>query len=211
MKSSVKGAVVLASLSLSVCLATADDLGSIVALAIDACNSREMLLESSFTNRVELFRNETTNVEERCAADLALAVSAMQRYDEYGDIRSFDLHQRLVSNLVFSCEMPDTSWVRYAAAFEYSCGLNSDGRNQAGFYVATNHLSRMSAFPPDMTQTNFWSGIMHLERCGDMDMESAFRVLAAVELARQGRLAELGAYTNSLPESALAVFEEEVQ
>ena len=200
-----------AAVMLAVPFATADDLGSIVALAIDACNSREMLLESSFTNRVELFRNETTNMEERCAADLALAVSAMQRYDEYGDIRSFDLHQRLVSNLVFSCEMPDTSWVRYAAAFEYSCGLNADGRNQAGFYVATNHLSRMSAFPPDMTQTNFWSGIMHLERCGDMDMESAFRVLAAVELARQGRLAELGAYTNSLPESALAVFEEEAQ
>ena len=53
--------------------------------------------------------------------------------------------------------------------------------------------------------------VVRFERCGDMDMESAFRVLAAVELARRGRLAEVGAYTNALPESALAVFEEEAQ
>ena len=86
-----KTVALVAAVMLAVPFATADDLGSIVALAIDACNSREMLLEASFTNRVELFRNETTNMEERCAADLALAVSAMQRYDEYGDIRSFDL------------------------------------------------------------------------------------------------------------------------
>ena len=203
-------ACILLSVAIVAHMAIAGDYCDLVSLTLSACKNKDMLMMPSFTNQVTQFRNASSNQTECCAADLALAIADMQRFDTSSDAFAFERHQQLVSNIVFSATLPSNSWVKYAAAFEYSCGFNADNKNDVGFSILTNQLAAMAAFPPDMAQTNFWEGIMLLEGCGNMDIESAFNVSAALEMSRQGRISEIDIYTNSLSEAALSIFREEL-
>ena len=180
-----------------------------------ACAEPRLLLSSAYTNDLENYRNACTNACERSAADLSLSISLMFRMDNdelsMASDECFALHQSLVSNVVYSTELDQGSWIRYAAAMEYVCGLNYGNHSQDGFAVSTNMLSMMLTYPVDMGHTNFWNEMSRLLKCPDMTLGTAFRLNAALALAEEERWSEVGQYTNSLPISAIVIFQDDLQ
>ena len=194
------------------CVHAADTLtyDEMVTMAIGACTHRERLLSASFTNSLVRFSSVSTNTQEKSAAELALALALKERYDRALDCPAFDLSQQMSSNIAFGVVLPDDCWVKYAAAFDYMRGLNADGRERDGFVLSTNMVSRLADITPNMSVTNFWNGILSMERCAPMSFASAFKLNAAMDLARRGEWSALYSYTNSLPRECMQVFQEEL-
>ena len=187
----------------------------LIRVTIQACDDKDMLLASSYTNDLSVFRNLCTNAEGRCATDLALALSLMHRMDHdedcVGNASCFDWHQCLVSNILTSAELASDSWIRYAAALEYVCGFNYDNRSDKGFSLSTNMIAKLAATQIDMGHTNYWGAMARLMECPTLTLPAAFKLNAAAALAEQGRWSEVDFYTNGLPHSAIEIFMDEVR
>ena len=187
----------------------------LIQAAIQACDNSEMLLTPSYTNDLSIFRNLCTNAEERCATDLALAISLMHRMDHdedsVGDATCFERHQSLVSNILASAELAQRSWIRYEAALEYVCGFNYDNRSDKGFSLTTNMLANLTATPIDMGHTNYWDAMARLMKCSSLTLPMVLKLNAAITLAEQNRWSEVGFYTNGISHSAIEVFIDELR
>lgn len=179
-----------------------------------SCENPSHLLTVAFTNNVITYRASNTNLHVQCAADLALAISLMHRMDRdeacCANDECFAHHQSLVSNIVYCVGLEEGAWVRYAAAAEYMAGLNYGNQEDAAFVLSTNMIERIMACPPNMGQTNYWNSMSVLMKNPQESLLSVFRLNAAVWLAEHNRLEEIVPLTNSLPESAMAIFHDEL-
>lgn len=180
-----------------------DDL---VGRTMAACENPTSLMNESFTNDIASFKAQCTNEQERTAADVALALFLMDRFDRNYDEKAFDLHLTVASNILYSTLISDTSWVRYAGGFEYICGLNARDEHERSFTVTTNLLQKLSVSPPDMTASNLWPAVMLMEGCRGATPSSALKLNAAFEMARKERIGEIASYTNSLPPAMIEFF-----
>lgn len=187
-------------------IATYNDL---ITATISACDDPEVLLVDAFTNEVARYGISCSNMQGKCAADLALAIALMHRMENdersAGNRFAFEQHQNLVSNIVACAALGEGSWIRYAAAVEYIAGLNEDNHQDAGFALSTNMLTQIDSFPPDMGQTNYWGAMSRWMRCTNETLAVVFRMNAAIWLGDQNRMQEFGALTNSLPASAIGL------
>lgn len=198
----------------SVSLGGQDDYNELIAKVSRSCENPRLLLTAAFTNEVMAYRAICTDVQGRCAADLALAVSLMQRMDSdeaaVASDACFSLHQSLVSNIVHSSGLDAGSWIRYAAAAEYMTGLNYGNRQDAAFILSTNMVSEIAQHPPNMGETNYWNAMSAWMRSPNETLETVFRLNAAVWLAERNRIDEMVPLTNSLPVRAIRLLREEL-
>lgn len=192
-----------------------DTYSELISETIQACESPDILLSSAFTNNVMEYRFRSTNAHEQCAADLALAISLMHRMDHdemcVSNEECFRYHQCLVSNVVYCAGLNAGSWIKYAAAAEYMTGLNFGCNEDASFVLATNMVAEIDRHPPDMGATNYWASMSSWMRSPNESLQTVFRLNAAIWLSERNRMEEVEAYTNSLPESAIGIFLEELQ
>ena len=65
--------------------------------------------------------------------------------------------------------------------------------------------------PPDMGTTNYWNSMSGWMGCPDETLPTVFRLNAAIWLAGHNRMGEIAPLTNSLPPSAISIFEEELE
>ena len=179
-----------------------------------SCENPCLLLTASFTNDVAIFRTTCTNIQGRCAADLALAIALMQRMDCDGSCvaneECFKCHQNLVSNIVYCSGLEDDSWIRYAAAVEYITGFNYGNQPNAAFVLCTNMIANIAIHPPNMGLTNYWNSMSNWMKSSHETIPTVFRLNAAIWLAEHDRQAEVVSLTNSLPASAVGIFLEEL-
>lgn len=212
MRSGINLIVLLVGASVS--LVGQDNYNDMIARASRSFENPRLLLTAAFTNEVMAYRAICTDVQGRCAADLALAVSLMQRMDSdeaaVASDACFSLHQSLVSNIVHSSGLDAGSWIRYAAAAEYMTGLNYGNRQDAAFILSTNMVSEIAQHPPNMGETNYWHAMSIWMRSPDETLETVFRLNAAVWLAERNRLDEMVPLTNSLPVRAIRLLREEL-
>lgn len=191
-----------------------DNYNELISSVIRACENPRLLLTAAFTNDVTAYRASCTNEEGRCAADLALALSLMQRMDqgESDGARDacFRLHQTLVSNVAFSSGLEIGSWIRYAAAVEYLTGLNCGGQRDAVFTLSTNMVAKIARHPPNMGETNYWNAMSNWMRSPNETLSTVFRLNAAIWLAERNRQEEIVPLTNSLPVRAIHLLREEL-
>ena len=192
------------------CRAEIVDYNDLVERMIVACRAPSILLSDGFTNELVSYRAMQTNVWNQCVADIALSVAMMQRFDKHMDMEAYERHRQLSSNVFHSTLIPVDSWIHYAGAFEYVSGLNVGGEYEKGFEITTNQLRRLSEVSPDMGSTNYWMALMTFEGCTNATAEDIFKLNAAAEMLRQERQEEVGAYTNSLPETLIRQFNEEL-
>jgi len=182
-----------------------------------ACRRPEILATSTFTNEVALYRSTCTGTLERCAADLSTAISLIYRLendqDMIGSREGYSLCETLLSNIIqqATTTLAENSWVRYGAAFERMMLLNNSDRTEDGFCLTTNMLAKINVSLPDVSVTNYWSGIMILEGCPGMSVKSAFNLNAALLLADQKRWTEVVAYTNQLSTLEIERFKDDVK
>ena len=187
----------------------------LISSTIQACDTPELLLTESFTNDVVGYRAVCTNVHEQCAADLTLAISLMHRveHDEgcVGNNACFLRHQSLVSNIVYHTGLAAGVWIRYAAAVEYMSGLNYDNQQVTSFILSTNMLAKIEAQSPDMGVSNYWMSMSRWMKIPNETLPTVFRLNAAIWLAEHNRGEEVGAFTNSLPVSAINMFLDDIK
>lgn len=205
----------MAFLGISLAFADIGHYDELISATIKACDNPDILQSVAYTNDIANFRNACTNAEERCATDLALAISLMHRMDHdedsVGAATCFERHQYLVSNILASAELAQGSWIRYAAALEYVCGFNYDNRSDKGFSLSTNMLANLAATPIDMGHTNYWDAMARLMKCSSLTLPMALKLNVAITLAEQNRWSEVGVYTNGMPHSAIEVFMDELR
>lgn len=191
-----------------------DNYNELISRVIRACENPRLLLTAAFTNDVTTYRATCVDEQGRCAADLALAISLMQRMDHdrayvAGDVY-FRQHQALVSNIVYCSGLEVGSWIRCAAAVEYLIGLNYGNQRDAVFILSTNMVAKMARHPPNMAVTNYWGAMSSWMRSPNETLLTVFRLNAAIWLAERNRLAEIAPLTNSLPVRAIHLLQEEL-
>ena len=195
-------------------LGTITDYNDLIHMTIEACKQPNQFLHANYTNDVMNYRCGCTNAQSRSAADLSLALCLMYRMDHdskcVGNATCYEWHQSLVSNVLFSAELDQRSWVRYAAGAEYVMGLNYGNHPLEGFVVSTNMLAQLAVNPVDMGSTNFWDGMMCLYESQGCSPQTGFLLNAALVLAEQKRWEEVIPYTNSLPSFAIEIFLENI-
>lgn len=187
--------------------------GELIFRVSQSCENSSLLLTVAFTNDVMTYKASSTNIQARCAADLALAISLMHRMDYCEECVASDeclcLHQSLVSNIVYCSDLEDGSWIRYAAAAEYALGLNYGNQQIAAFNLSTNMIERIKVCPPNMGMTNYWDSMTCWMKSPHESLLTVFSMNAAIWLAGQNRNVEIEPLTNSMPDSAInIVFEE---
>lgn len=190
-------------------LASIDCYDELISRTAAACND-QTLFSSSFTNDLVRYRNATTNMHERCVADLAISLFCMHRYDKCLDTDALMMHNTLVSNVFYNASISSDSWIRYAAGFEYVNGLNIDG-NSEGLVITTNLVASATSSSPNMATPNFWDAMMNMADCPGATVLDVFRLNAAIELYEKGEYYELGTYTNALPSRIYQYYLEEIE
>ncbi len=207
--------IVMAAMMLSVISSKGlDNYNELISKVIRACENPRLLLTTAFTNEVMTYRAMCTDEQSQCAADLALAVSLMHRmeHDEACVARDecFRLHQVLVSNIVHSASLDVGSWLRYAAAVEYLTGLNYGNQRDAVFHLSTNMVARMARHPPNMGVTNYWNAMSIWMECPNETLSTVFCLNAAIWLSEHNRVEEIMPLTNSLPDRAIRLLQDEL-
>ena len=213
MRATVFAGVVLLGAARAFC--AIDSYDELVGITMAACNRSEVFLLDSFTNDVACYRRVCTGAVERCTADLSMVVALAYRLDNDEGLVGSGVSRLLcvntLTNVLSVADLPVDSWVWYASAFELASILNGDEKGAESFCVTTNALARLSQFPPNMMVTNFWNGLMALENCRGLSIQTALQLNAAVILADEGKWEDVVVYTNHLPAVAIKMFEDDMR
>lgn len=189
--------------------AAIDSYSELITRTSAACRNRA-LFNTAFTNDVVRYKSVISEDDKRNAADLAIALFLINKYDKDFDSTALTQHNQIVSNIVYDASINNSSWIRYAAGFEYINGLNMDNDSR-GLILTTNLIAQAQANPPTMEVPNYWDALMDMSDCSGASILDALRLNAAIELYERGVYSELSCYTNSLPIRIYQYYLEEIE
>lgn len=184
------------------------DYAGFVAYVSRACWNPSYFNES-FTNDVTRFKMSHTNLFDVATADLAQSLYYWHQYEDMCDQNAFIMHQNQVSNILESVSAPVGGWVRQAAAFQYACGLNADGKYEDSYRVVTNAIREVSAYGISAGDRTFWNEMSSSPGETSLSVLETLRVMAALEMSRRGNYEGIETHTNGLSAAAYQVFCEE--
>lgn len=204
------GILLFASMSIFAAQGEISDYYDFVSYVSDVCGNPTRF-DSGFTNTVARFKRSLTNDLEVASAELAQGLFFWHLYDKMGDCSAFELHQNQVSNILENVNISTNSWVRQAAAFQYACGLNADGKYDNSYTVVTNAIREISIGGLDMGSTSFWPAISASSCETRIAIHEALKVIAALEMLRRDDTIGVESYTNGLSSAACQIFLEEAE
>lgn len=162
------------------------------------------------TNRIDTLMRSLSNRVEIAACKLIMAKLRTECADIMGDESIYDFHAyhdatNLCWSVLHDFDAERTTWPFYGASLLLPLPLSMDKRYGDMFFVATNALSSIDARNEILIDTNVWSAVFSPELLQTGNMRASFRMLAASSLLLSGSTADVSAYTNGLPASALSV------
>ncbi len=173
-------------------------------------SSTNRMVRLNATNRIDTLMMSLSNREEIATCKLLMAKLRTECADIMGDESIYDFHAyHDVTNLCWSVlhdfDAERATWPFYGASLLLPLPLSMDRRYGDMFFVATNALSSIDVQNEILIDTNVWSVIFSPELLQMSNMKVSFRTIAASSLLLSDSAADVSAYTNGLPVSALSV------
>ena len=173
-------------------------------------SSTNRMVRLNATNRIDALMMSLSNREEIATCKLLMAKLRSECADITGDESIYDFHAyHDVTNLCWSVlhdfDADRATWPFYGAALILPLSLSMDKRYDDMFSVATNALFTIDAQDGILIETNVWSVLFSPELLVPSNMITSFRTIAASSLLLSDSAADVSAYTNDLPSSALSV------
>lgn len=200
---------IVLSVAASQVLASSVYESEIVSILQDVSSTNRMVRLNA-TNRIDTLMMSLSNREEIATCKLLMAKLRTECADIMGDESIYDFNAyHDVTNLCWSVlhdfDAERATWPFYGASLLLPLPLSMDRRYGDMFFVATNALSSIDVQNEILIDTNVWSVIFSPELLQMSNMKVSFRTIAASSLLLSDSAADVSAYTNGLPVSALSV------
>ena len=200
---------IVLSVAASQVLASSVYESEIVSILQDVSSTNRMVRLNA-TNRIDTLMMSLSNREEIATCKLLMAKLRTECADIMGDESIYDFNAyHDVTNLCWSVlhdfDAERATWPFYGASLLLPLPLSMDRRYGDMFFVATNALSSIDVQNEILIDTNVWSVIFSPELLQMSNMKVSFRTIAASSLLQSDSAADVSAYTNGLPVSALSV------
>jgi hypothetical protein len=171
---------------------------------VTALANGRLLTSSSFTNQLHTCVT-STNIRVRALAKLVLSDALLTMYDKSSDFAAYDEGCLLVSNVLFSTELPTRSWQKSVASLFYAWALRIDGKKDLALSVCCTALSSHLASPTTDVECAVWSAISSEDGLPEMSITNSLKLAAALSVPVERRPSEWGSYTNGLPAQAVQI------
>lgn len=171
---------------------------------VAALSDGRLLTSSSFTNQLHACTTNT-DIRVRVLSKLILSDALLTMYDKSFDFPAYDEGCLLVSNVLFSAEVPARSWQKSVASLFYAWALRIDGKKDLALSVCCSALSSHLASPTTDVECAVWSAISREDGLPEMSITNSLKLAAALSVPAERRSSDWGAYTNSLPPQAIQI------
>jgi len=156
------------------------------------------------TNRLNQIIAVTTNATHLAACRLVKAVLLLDVAEEELSDDAF-IEATNLCTIVGEEFEEYHSWPYFASKYVMIGALSFDKQLPEAFCIATNTLSIFDRYKPVSLDANAWAAISMREMQTNLSIRAALCAEAALNLAVQGRSAEVNAFTNGLPQRVLDV------
>ena len=173
-------------------------------------SSTNRMVRLNATNRIDTLMMSLSNREEIATCKLLMAKLRTECADITGDESIYDFHAyHDVTNLCWSVlhdfDADRATWQFYGSSLLLPLPLSMDKRYGDMFSVATNALFTIDVQDGIFIDTNVWNVLLGPELLQTGNMRISFQTIAASSLLLSDSSADVSAYTNGLPASALSV------
>ena len=174
---------------------------SIAEMETDICvalTNDSYLLSAPFTNQL----NEAlgaASVEMRCEAHMLLAINAYHNFLKTIDESWLQRERINASNAVVDIGLHADKWQYWSARFIYAGAFASIDDYMASYSIITNVLKELSIHPYTNNTASVESRIIEKFEMSDIDITTAFKVLAGMSAAELGLEGTATNYANQVP------------
>ena len=171
----------------------------------NALANAAVLSDSTFTNQLTLFVDNTTNTDDRANALLVLAISQMKRFENTLDYQFYNGALLVSSNLSSTVNHTTNNWQGVCAEMLlYSC-FAMNGQYAAAYATATNGLDMTQKSSYQEPTNRIWQAIRENQNTSDLSLSQTFHMAAGFSAAKFGLHTEANIHATDLPEKYKAI------
>ena len=171
----------------------------------NALANAAVLSDSTFTNQLTLFVDNTTNTDDRANALLVLAISQIKRFETSLDYQFYNGALLVSSNLSATVNNTTNQWQGVCAEMLlYSC-FAMNGQYAAAYATATNGLDMTQKSSYQEPTNRMWQAIRENQNTSDLSLSQTFHMAAGFSAAKLGLHTEANIHATVLPEKYKAI------
>lgn len=163
-------------------------------------------VQPCFTNTIQNFIASADGVQLDTARVL-LAVAMFNIFEQTLDDSAWAACHDACTNVINNQSTPVISWQKSVAAITLATAYAQDGCYAEAFNVCTNALDRHLDSPASAWEAPMWPAMTMHNFVAGLSITNSLNLIAASAKLMESKTADVSAYTNGLPQSAMAIIE----
>ena len=169
-----------------------------------AIASSERLLDSEFTNKLSI-AIASSNKMLKVDAELVQSIVCFQQFQDTADGRFVDFEVASLCNAVNLTSAMTNAWQFWTARMLLACAYAADNNFKDSYRVCTNCIAKIQNAGKGLESNKLSMAILSYYEMPDIDVATAFKVLAGSAAACMGQGSSAIKYSNQVPAKYKAI------